>query len=394
MDVPLTNQHIQYNPNIIDPIIPTKTNEPKQDSHIEDNYEINDIRSSSDFRGFSFSKYKKTEVKKAFIESMKKGKIEPACYWCAELICAGHFGDAWETILYYTTKHIHLGNPKIAIYLEMRYNVFRNIMGQGHYVSELDVRNDMKIRKLFAEIICTISSSVKKPSIEPVKINREEEFDVTQMSERLKADSMEYAQVIFKPKDPKELFIAVNEFAFSLTVKNMITACYWLEWVSDFESICKKRKEPIHCVRRSQHPVENKFQCDLIWLLWDAILLQSQKQNSALLTKIHDALLRLFCIKYTTAACKKRRYLMYYAISLLTENVSMDTAILPDKETLQNVCSQINMVYKQIKKNEEAPKTEYLFRGFDKKKALEKSMKQMELLGQIDQRSIPTMGDP
>ena len=85
---------------------------------------------------------------------------------------------------------------------------------------------------------------------------------------------------------------------------------------------------------------------------------------------------------------------MYYAISLLTENVSMDTAILPDKETLQNVCSQINMVYKQIKKNEEAPKTEYLFRGLDKKKALEKSMKQMELLGQIDQRSIPTMGDP
>ena len=394
MDVPLTNQHIQYNPNIIDPIIPTKTNEPKPDSHIEDNYEINDIRSSSDFRGFSFSKYKKTEVKKAFIESMKKGKIEPACYWCAELICAGHFGDAWETILYYTTKHIHLGNPKIAIYLEMRYNVFRNIMGQGHYVSELDVRNDMKIRKLFAEIICTITSSVKKPSIEPVKINREEEFDVTQMSERLKADSMEYAQVIFKPKDPKELFIAVNEFAFSLTVKNMITACYWLEWVSDFESICKKRKEPIHCVRRSQHPVENKFKCDLIWLLWDAILLQSQKQNSALLTKTHDALLRLFCIKYTTAACKKRRYLMYYAISLLTENVSMDTAILPDKETLQNVCSQINMVYKQIKKNEEAPKTEYLFRGLDKKKALEKSMKQMELLGQIDQRSIPTMGDP
>ena len=394
MDVPLTNQHIQYNPNIIDPIIPTKTNEPKTNSHIEDNYEINDIRSSSEFRGFSFSKYKKTEVKKAFIESMKKGKIEPACYWCAELICAGHLSDAWEIILHYTTKHIHLGNPKIAIYLEMRYNVFRNIMGQGHYVSELDVRNDMKIRKLFAEIICTISSSVKKPSIEPVKINREEEFDMTQMSERLKADSMEYAQSIFKPKDPKELFIAVNEFAFNLKEKNMITACYWLEWVSDFEAICKKRKEPIHCVRRSHHPVENKFQCDLIWLLWDAILLQSQKQNSALLTKTHDALLRLFCVKYTTAACKKRRYLLYYAISLLTENVSMDTAILPDKDILQNVCSQINMVYKQIKKNEEAPKTEYLFRGFDKKKALEKSMKQMDLLGQIDQRTISTIDDP
>jgi len=387
MDIRHTDTYMQYNPNIIDPIIPTKKEEPEQDPvHIEDNYEINDIRTPADFRGISFSKYKKTEVKTAFVESMKKGKIEPACYWCAELICAGHFGDAWEIILHYTAKHIHLGNPKIAIYLEMRYNVFRNIMGQGHYVSELDVRNDMKIRTLFAEIICTISSSVKKPSIEPVKINRTEEFDMTQMTERLKADSMEFAQEIFQPKDPKELFISVNEFAYCLTptVKNMMTACYWMEWVIEFEAICKKRKEPIYCVRRSQHPVENKFQCDVIWLLWDAILLRSQKLNNALLMKTQDALLRLFCIKYTTAACKKRRYLLYYAISLLTENVSMNTEILPNREVLQNVCSQINKIYKQIKKNEEAPKTEYLFHGLDKKRALEKSIKQMELLGQID----------
>jgi len=390
MDPPLTNHHIQYNPNIIDPIIPAKKEESKQDIlHIEDTYEINDIRLANEFRGISFSKYKKTDVKKEFIDAMKKGKIEPACYWCAELICAGHFSDAWEIILQYTAKHIHLGNPKIAIYLEMRYNVFRNIMGQGHYISELDVRNDLQIRKLFAEIICTISSSVKKPSIEPVKINRNEEFDITQLTERLKADSVEFAQEIFQPKDPKELFIAVNELAYCLTpsVKNMMSACYWLEWVIEFEAICKKRKEHIHCVRRSQHPVENKFQCDVIWLIWDAILLQSQKQNNSLIIKTHNALLRLFCIKYTTAACKKRRYLLYYAISLLTENVSMNTEILPNREILQNVCSQINQIYKQIKKNEEAPKTEYLFHGLDKKKALEKSIKQMELLGQIDQQT-------
>ena len=379
---------LQYNPNIIDPIFPIAKEEPKQESYVDDNYEINDIRTPADFKGISFSKYKKTEVKTAFIESMKKCKIEPACYWCAELICAGHLSDIWEIILHYTAKHIHLGNPKIAIYLEMRYNVFRNIMGQGHYVSELDVRNDPKIRKLFAEIICTLASSVKKPSIEPVKINRIEEFDMTQMTERLKADSTEFAQEIFQPKDPKELFISVNEFAYCLSpsVKNMMTACYWMEWVIEFEAICKKRKEPIYCMRRSQHPVEHKFQCDVIWLIWDAILLRSRKINNALLMKTHDALLRLFCVKYTTAACKKRKYLLYYAISLLTENVSMTTEILPNKEILLNVCSHINEIYKQIKKNEEAPKTEYLFHGLDKKRALEKSLKQMELLSQIELR--------
>lgn len=392
LDPALTNQHLQYNPNILDPIIVPAKPPPANPSNvaIEDSYEINDIRTPADFKGISFSKYKKTEVRKAFTEAMKKGKIEPACHWSAELICAGHFADLWETILHYTAKHIHLGNPKVAIYLEMRYNVFRNIMSQGHCVSELDVRNDMKIRQLFAEIICTLSLSVKKPSIEPVKINRVEEFDMTQMTERLKANSMDFAQAIFQPKDPKELFIAINEFAYCLSpnVRNMMSACYWLEWIIEFEAICKKRKDPIFCVRRSQHPVDTKSQCDVIWLVWDAILLQSKQQKNSLITKTHDALARLFCIKYTTAACKKRRYLLYYAISLLTENASMNTEILPDRALLQNVVSKINEIYKQIKKNEEAPKTEYLFHGLDKKRALEKSLKQMELIGQIEQTRL------
>jgi hypothetical protein len=41
------------------------------------------------------------------------------------------------------------------------------------------------------------------------------------------------------------------------------------------------------------------------------------------------------------------------------------------------------MIYKQIKNNEIAPKTEYLFNGIDKKKSIEKSLKQMELVNSI-----------
>ena len=72
---------------------------------------------------------------------MKNGKLEPACHWCAELICSGHYMEIWEIILHYTGKHIHLGNPKIIIYLQMRYEVFKNIMSQGLYLNELQLRN-------------------------------------------------------------------------------------------------------------------------------------------------------------------------------------------------------------------------------------------------------------
>jgi hypothetical protein len=238
---------------------------------------------------------------------------------------------------------------------------------------------------LFAEVICIITKSNKKHSFEPIKINRIEEFDITQMTERLKAPSVKYIEPIFKPKDPKELFIAANEFAYNLSQerRNMATACYWIEWVIEFDNICKKRKEPVYCDRRAEYSVERKLQCDVIWIVWDVLFYYCQEMKSTYLESIMKSLVTLFSIKYTTASCKKRRYLLYFAVALITEPVPTNIEMITEKEVLQSVVEQIDNVYKQIKKNEMSPNTDYLFSNLDKENAFEKTIQKMEIMNKM-----------
>jgi len=48
------------------------------------------------------------------------------------------------------------------------------------------------------------------------------------------------------------------------------------------------------------------------------------------------------------------------------------------------VVSQINQIYKQLKKKEQKPSTDYLFKNLEKEVAIERSLRKMELMNSID----------
>ena len=119
-------------------------------------------------------------------------------------------------------------------------------------------------------------------------------INITKITYKLTADKVSYGQTVFQNEDPKELFIAVNEFAWNITKnqRNSNNACYWLEWILGFEDLCKKDKKKYLGGRRNI-PVISKFQKDIIWIVWDCLLWESKNRNKALQFSILNLMLQV-----------------------------------------------------------------------------------------------------
>jgi hypothetical protein len=211
------------------------------------------------------------------------------------------------------------------------------------------------------------------------------------IKDKFKAPSTEYGEEVFTTEDPKELFPFINELSYSVTAtgNNQMIACYWIEWIFEYDARCKALKEKILCERRNFAKVEPKCQKDVIWIIWDIFLKESLKRNK-LIQKIINTLLSLFCLKYTTNCHKKRKNLMYLAISVLCETFTLEKEIIRHShiDLVTNIKLNINTVYIQIKQNEESTKTDYLFTGM-KSRNLENTIKKLDQMNSFGESFIP-----
>jgi hypothetical protein len=118
--------------------------------------------------------------------------------------------------------------------------------------------------------------------------------------------------------------------------------------------------------------------------------LKETNKRSKIIIKIVNALLNLFTLKYTSGCAKKRKYILYFVVSVLCENIDASEEIIRDKqkEVISNVLSKIDFIYKQIKKNERSPGTDYLFKNIHNSN-LEKTIEKLEKMNTFGETFIP-----
>ena len=120
-------------------------------------------------------------------------------------------------------------------------------------------------------------------------------------------------------------------------------------------------------------------------MIWDVFLNNTIKKETQVRETI-KSLLNLFCIQYKPSIKKKRRFILYFAISLLIEQCNWSIPIYTDKDktTIENIKKKIDVIYKEIKKNEIKPGTDYLFNNsICKTKNLENTLNKLDKMGSM-----------
>lgn len=337
-----------------------------------------------EFQSCTFSGFKQSDVRTQLMKClMLETSMEEACFWSAQLLASGHLMDIWETFLSVMAKQIHLANPKLPLYMDMRFTQFREfLMGvsaKSSYLGrEHDMRNHKACRELIAEVCGILCASRKKQAYKPIKV-KQTDFDMFHLPTLLRAPTPTYIKLpselfpngVWTEGDPTELMVASNELAFHVSKdgKDERRAWYWVEWILAYldlvqktsttkgkagktqkqSCICSPRK---HCVGGRE--LSREILGHPVWLIWDILLHETSKRHHPHLGKVIKPLLDLFGMKFTKGCVKKRKFMLYMAISLLCEPVDWEVPILADthKPLVLMAKERINLIYRQLKKDE------------------------------------------
>lgn len=309
---------------------------------------INDKREK--FKTTTFSNFNKKDARKNLQNAIYYNKQEEAFFWTCEMLCSNMLLEIWETFFILMSKYIHIHNPKLPLYIEKKYDEFRNIIGNDDNISI--IRNNNKIRVVFCSITTVLCFSEKITILDNMSCKFT--FKIETLYDNLKAPNINYVKMVFKNGDPAEYLVPFNEFIYHVTeTKHKVDIVYWLNWIIEYDILCRKKKKTINCLSRDIYQNSRKaLETNIIWVIWEIIFCVLEKQHFSKNTKnIINSLFNLFAVRYCVSVNKKRIYLICHSIELLLldSETNYELPILKDNKCIMSLEQNINIVMKQIK---------------------------------------------
>ena len=302
------------------------------------------------FKGTSFSNFKKSDISKKLLNSIYYNKLEESFFWTCEMLCTNMLLELWECFFMLMSKYIHISNPKLPIYIYKKYEEFKDIIGENDNIES--IRNNEKIRVLFCTIVIILCDSSKNTILDNLHYNFE--FKIESIYDNLKAPDIEDVKLFYRSDDPKEYLIPFNEFIYHMKeTKDKVNIKYWLNWIIEYDILCRKKKKKILCESRNYLTNSKpELEKNIIWIIWDFILKTSKNSLSNESYEIIDKIFELFKVRYTLTTNKKRIFMIYHCIEIYCNKIDLKINILKNKTLIKNLSKNINIVMEQIKKSE------------------------------------------
>ena len=322
---------------------------------------IIDDRKAKDFTTATFTGFKKMDVINQLSKSIENGKLEEACFWSVELHISGHINLIWNEIFNIMTKKINIENPKLPLWLWLKYKKFLQIIKGYTKTFEFEHRNNQEIRNLLVDVVAVIALSRKNEEFDKKNLPKIENKDFTEESIKRNMIARDLNLIVdeISNEDDSEIKIAINEIANHLRndrsrVDHLI---YWYIWLVKLEKFKQKNKIKLKSQKREIKHINTKYNGDWIWLLWRIILKETEYKNDKKIKIQVVSLYNIYKYRYTNIGKDKKQYAILFSFMLLKNRNNWNMPIIRFYHLRIQACGNINQLYK-LKKQEQPKKGE------------------------------------
>ena len=292
--------------------------------------------------------------------------------------------EIWEKLIQLSSKIISINSPNLPVFLNLKNDFFFNYIKNYDKNNILELRNDQIIRNLLVCITTIISLSSKSNRYDSYPKIKMKDINNDYLEKRLLATNIILPSNFIKFNEPNELRIFMNELYFHL--KNQIkldeNSMFWIQFIIEFEK--KNKKLGSWSIElREIKGVNPKYCSDIIWILWELILLESETRHNNIIIQI-NALFNLYKYNYSQSKKLQRLPLLYNSIAYLTHMISFKIPVISNLSIIIQTQSNVNNIFKLKKEYENKQATKKKDSKIKINIAKEKCLDKLSIFNDLD----------